>query len=154
MNQSVTGKFIALKRKQKNLTQEQLAEKLGVSNKTISKWETGKCMPDYSIVKSLCEELEVTVAELLDGGKAEDKSVRIYDDEQMLDLLRRIQELEKQKVMLTGVMLIVMGIAFQALSHTFGGSDFKDFLSGLLLGLSIAEMLVGVYVVGKSLTGR
>ncbi len=49
MNQLVTGKFIALKRKQKNLTQEQLAEKLGVSNKTISKWETGKCMPDYSI---------------------------------------------------------------------------------------------------------
>ena len=44
MNQLVTGKFIALKRKQKNLTQEQLAEKLGVSNKTISKWETGKCM--------------------------------------------------------------------------------------------------------------
>ncbi len=67
MNQLVTGKFIALKRKQKNLTQEQLAEKLGVSNKTISKWETGKCMPDYSIVKSLCEELEVTVAELMDA---------------------------------------------------------------------------------------
>ena len=154
MNQSVTGKFIALKRKQKNLTQEQLAEKLGVSNKTISKWETGKCMPDYSIVKSLCEELEVTVAELLDGEKAEDKSVRIYDDEQMLDLLRRTQELEKQNVMLTGLILIVMGIAFQALSYTLGGSDFKDFLSGLLLGLSIAEMLVGVYVVGKSLTGR
>ena len=154
MNQSVTGKFIALKRKQKNLTQEQLAEKLGVSNKTISKWETGKCMPDYSIVKSLCEELEVTMAELLDGEKAEDKSVRVYDDEQMLDLLRRTQELEKQKVMLTGVILIVMGIVLQALSHTFGGSDFKDFLSGLLLGLSIAEMLVGVYAVGKSLAGR
>ena len=92
MNQAVTGKFIALKRKQKNLTQEQLAEKLGVSNKTISKWETGKCMPDYSIVKSLCEELGVTMAELLDGEKAGDKSVRVYDDEQMLDLLRRIQE--------------------------------------------------------------
>ena len=154
MNQTVTGKFIALKRKQKNLTQEQLAEKLGVSNKTISKWETGKCMPDYSIVKSLCEELGVTMAELLDGEKAGDKSVRIYDDEQMLDLLRRIQELEKQKVMLTGVMLIVMGIAFQALSQTLGGSDFKDFLSGVLLGLSLGEMLIGVYVVGKSLTER
>ena len=154
MNQAVTGKFIALKRKQKNLTQEQLAEKLGVSNKTISKWETGKCMPDYSIVKSLCEELGVTMAELLDGEKAGDKSVRIYDDEQMLDLLRRIQELEKQKVMLTGVMLIVMGIAFQALSQTLGGSDFKDFLSGVLLGLSLGEMLIGVYVVGKSLAER
>ena len=154
MNQLVTGKFIALKRKQKNLTQEQLAEKLGVSNKTISKWETGKCMPDYSIVKNLCEELEVTVAELMDGEISEENSVRTYDDEQILDLLRRTQELEKQKNMLYGIMLIVMGIAVQALSYAIGGSDFKDFISGLLLGLSIGEMLVGVYVVGKSLAGR
>lgn len=154
MNQLVTGKFIALKRKQKNLTQEQLAEKLGVSNKTISKWETGKSMPDYSIVKSLCEELEVTVAELMDGEISEENSVRTYDDEQILDLLRRTQELEKQKNMLYGIMLIVMGIAVQALSYAIGGSDFKDFISGLLLGLSIGEMLVGVYVVGKSLAGR
>ena len=154
MNQLVTGKFIALKRKQKNLTQEQLAEKLGVSNKTISKCETGKCMPDYSIVKSLCEELEVTVAELMDGEISEENSVRTYDDEQILDLLRRTQELEKQKNMLYGIMLIVMGIAVQALSYAIGGSDFKDFISGLLLGLSIGEMLVGVYVVGKSLAGR
>ena len=154
MNQLVTGKFIALKRKQKNLTQEQLAEKLGVSNKTISKWETGKCMPDYCIVKSLCEELEVTVAELMDGEISEENSVRTYDDEQILDLLRRTQELEKQKNMLYGIMLIVMGIAVQALSYAIGGSDFKDFISGLLLGLSIGEMLVGVYVVGKSLAGR
>ena len=154
MNQLVTGKFIALKRKQKNLTQEQLAEKLGVSNKTISKWETGKCMPDDSIVKSLCEELEVTVAELMDGEISEENSVRTYDDEQILDLLRRTQELEKQKNMLYGIMLIVMGIAVQALSYAIGGSDFKDFISGLLLGLSIGEMLVGVYVVGKSLAGR
>lgn len=154
MNQLVTGKFIALKRKQKNLTQEQLAEKLGVSNKTISKWETGKCMPDYSIVKSLCEELDVTIAELMDGEMSEEKSVRTYDDEQILDLLRRTQELEKQKNVMHGVLLIVMGIALQALSYGISGSNVKDFISGLLLGLSIAEMLVGVYVVGKSMSGR
>lgn len=154
MNQLVTGKFIALKRKQKNLTQEQLAEKLGVSNKTISKWETGKCMPDYSIVKSLCEELDVTIAELIDGEMSEEKSVRTYDDEQILDLLRRTQELEKQKNVMHGVLLIVMGIALQALSYGISGSNVKDFISGLLLGLSISEMLVGVYVVGKSMSGR
>ena len=102
MNQLVTGKFIAHKRKEKNLTQEQLAEKLGVSNKTISKWENGKCMPDYGIVKSLCEELEITVAELMDGEVKEDKSMRAYDEEQIVDLLRRTQELEKQKNMLLG----------------------------------------------------
>lgn len=127
---------------------------LQVSRQTISKWETGKCMPDYSVVKSLCEELEVTVAELMDGEMSEEKSVRTYDDEQILDLLRRTQELEKQKNVMHGVMLIVMGIALQALSYAITGSDIKDFISGLLLGLSIGEMLVGVYVVGKSLTGR
>lgn len=78
-----------------------------------------------------------------------DKSIRMYDEEQILDLLRRTQELEKQKVMLTGVILIVMGIALQALSHTLGGSDVKDFFSGLLLGLSVAEMLASIAVICK-----
>lgn len=111
-------------------------------------------MPDYAVVKSLCEELKVSVSELMDGEEAEDKSVRVYDDEQILDLLRRTQELEKQKVMLTGVILIVMGIALQALSHTFGGSDVKDFFSGLLLGLSVAEMLLGIYVTARGASGK
>ncbi len=154
MNQLVTGKFICKKRREKNLTQEQLAEKLGVSNKTISKWETGKCMPDYGVVKPLCEELDITVAELMDGEEAEEKSVRAYDDELVMDLLRRTQELEKQKKLLFGFLLIVMGIALQALSHTFGGSAVKDFFAGLLLGVSIAEMLIGVYVLGRSIAGR
>ena len=154
MNQQATGKFIAQKRKEKNLTQEQLAEKLGVSNKTISKWETGKCMPDYAVVKSLCEELEITVAELMDGEMAQERSTRIYDDEQIMDLLKRTQELEKQKNLLYGFILIVMGIALQAFSHTFGGTAVQDFFSGLLLGISIGEMLAGVYVVGRALTVR
>ncbi len=150
MDQLATGKFILRKRKEKNLTQEQLAEKLGVSNKTISKWETGKCMPDYSIVRSLCEELGITIGELMDGEETEEKSVRIYDDVQIIDLLRRTQELEKQKTILYGILLIVMGIALQALSNTIGGSGVKDFFSGFLLGLSIVEMLVGIFVIGRS----
>lgn len=111
-------------------------------------------MPDYGVVKSLCEELEITVAELLDGEQSEEKSVRAYDDEQIMDLLRRTQELEKQKNLLYGILLIVMGIALQALSNTFGGSEVKDFLSGFLLGISIVEMLVGAYVIGRTITER
>ena len=103
MNQMATGKFISQKRKEKSLTQEQLAEKLGVSNKTVSKWETGKCMPDYSVVKTLCDELEITVAELMDGEKSEEKSVRTYDEEQIMDLLKKTQNLEKQKELLSGI---------------------------------------------------
>jgi len=154
MEQIAIGRFIAKKRKEQNLTQEQLAERLGVSNKTVSKWETGKCMPDYAVVKSLCSELKISVSELMDGEEGDEKSVRVYDEEQMLDLLRRTQELEKQKAVLSGVILIVMGIAFQALSHTVGGSDVKDFFAGLLFGLSIVEMLVGVYVTAKGASGK
>lgn len=154
MDQITTGRFIAKKRKEQSLTQEQLAERLGVSNKTVSKWETGKCMPDYSVINMLCEELKISVSELMDGEEADGKSVRVYDDGQILDLLRRTQELEKQKVTLTGIILIVMGIAFQALSHTLGGSDVKDFFAGLLLGLSVAEMLVGVFVIAKGFKSK
>lgn len=106
-------------------------------------------MPDYTVITKLCEELNITISELMDGEESDGKSVRVYDDEQILDLLRRTQELEKQKVMMTGVLLIVMGIALQALSHTLGGSNVKDFFAGLLLGMSIVEMLAGVYVIAK-----
>ena len=69
------GKFIALNRKNKGLTQEQLAEKLGVTNKTISRWETGKYMPDLSLLKPLSEELGITLNELLSGEKIEEQKI-------------------------------------------------------------------------------
>ena len=98
MNQTAIGSYIARKRREQNLTQEQLAQQLGVSNKTISKWENGKCMPDYSIIQRLCEVIHVSLPELMDGEDAAEDSMRVYDDEQILDLLRRMQELERQKI--------------------------------------------------------
>ena len=115
MNQTAIGSYIARKRREQNLTQEQLVQQLGVSNKTISKWENGKCMPDYSIIQRLCEALPVTLPELMDGEDAAEDSVRVYDDEQILDLLCRTQELDRQKGVLRGVVLIVLSIAGSAL---------------------------------------
>ena len=149
MNQTTIGSYIAQKRRAKNLTQEQLAEKLGVSNKTISKWENGKCMPDYSIIQKLCDALGVTLPELMDGEDAADSSVRVYDDAQILDLLRRTQELERQKGILYGLVLIVLGIACGAMSKATGGTDVQDFVSGVLMGLSVAEILAGIGIIGK-----
>lgn len=65
-----------------------------------------------------------------------------------------ISQKRKEKNTLYGIVLIVMGIALLALSHTLGGTALQDFLSGLMLGLSIGEMLVGVYLVGRSIAGR
>lgn len=151
MNQKAIGSYIARKRKEQNLTQEQLAEQLGVSNKTISKWENGKCMPDYSVIQKLCGALHVTIPELMDGEDAAEDSVRVYDDAQILDLIRRTQELERQKGILYGVALITLGIASSAMSGTVGGTDVRDFISGILMGLSIVEILAGIGIVGKKL---
>lgn len=151
MNQLYIGSFITKKRKEKNMTQAALAEQLGVSNKTISKWETGKCMPDYSVIEPLCKELDITVAELLDGEEKADNSVRVYDEIQVLDLIKRTQTLEDQRTILYGLLLIIIGLALLLLHYNIGGSNVKDFISGLLLGISIAEMLVGVYVVAGRL---
>ena len=154
MNQVAIGNFIGKKRKELNLTQAQLAEKLGVSNKTVSKWENGKCMPDYGIIQPLCAELGISVSELMDGEEQPQDSIRAYDDGQILDLIKRTQALESQRTTLGGVILIVLGIAICALSFSFGGSDVKDFVSGVMLGISCVAMLAGVYIVGSSLARR
>ena len=154
MNQITIGNFIEKKRKEQNLTQAQLAEKLGVSNKTVSKWENGKCMPDYGVIQPLCTELGVTVSELMDGEEQAQDSIRAYDDEQILDLIKRTQALESQRETLVGIILIVMGMALGAMSFTLGGSDVKDFFSGLMMGLSCGSMLAGIFVAVRSIAKR
>ena len=151
MNQTAIGSYIARKRREQNLTQEQLAQQLGVSNKTISKWENGKCMPDYSIIQKLCDVIHVSLPELMDGEDAAEDSVRVYDDEQILDLLRRTQELARQKNILYGLVLIVLGIASGAMSKTTGGTDVQKFIAGILMGLSAAETLSDIWIIGKKL---
>lgn len=69
MNLKKIGKFIAEMRKAKGLTQEELAEKLGVNNRTISRWENGENMPDISLYKPLCEILKISIEELVNGEK-------------------------------------------------------------------------------------
>ena len=125
-----------------------------MSNKTISKWENGKCMPDYSIIEQVCRELSVTLPELMDGEDAAEDSMRVYDDEQILDLLRRTQDLERQKNILYGIILMVLGLACSAMSATASGSEVQGFVSGLLMGLSAAEILTGIVIVGKSILKR
>ena len=108
-------------------------------------------MPDYSIIHKLCDALHVTRPELMDGEDAAEDSVCVYDDAQILDLLHRTQELERQKGILYGVALITLCIASSAMSGTVGGTDVRDFISGILMGLSVVEILAGIGIVGKKL---
>ena len=73
-----------------------------MSNKTISKWENGKCMPDYSVIEALCQALSITLPELMDGEDAAEDSVRVYEDEQILDLLMGLAVAE----ILSGIIIV------------------------------------------------
>ena len=149
MDQIAIGKFIFKKRKEQNFTQEQLAERLGVSNKTISKWETGKCMPDYSIIEHLCQELNITLAELLDGEEGE-KSINTYDSQQILKMMKETQDLKNKKLMLIGVVVSLFGIVFLIFSQLIGGTDIQEMLSGFALGISFPLMLLGIILIIRS----
>ena len=86
MNQEKIGKFISECRKEKQLTQEQLAVQLGVTSKSISKWENGNCLPDASKYKSLCEILGITVNELFSGERLSSETENEAKD-YLVDLL-------------------------------------------------------------------
>lgn len=98
MEQVKVGKFIAECRKKKNITQAQLAEKLNITDRAISKWETGKGMPDSSIMLDLCNELDITVNELLSGEKISMNNYNEKAEENLLEL-KRLDE-SKNKMLL------------------------------------------------------
>ena len=145
MNQKQIGRYIAEKRRIKNLTQAQLAEQLGISDKTVSKWECGRSMPDYALIQSLCKSLDISVSELIEG-----KNTALHE-RQLMELLRRTQELERQNGILHGVIMLIFGIALQALAPHFVGSPMQDLLSGIILGLSVGILLLGIYLIFQAM---
>ena len=112
MNQMKIGKFIAECRKQKGLTQMQLAEKLGITDKAISKWERGIAMPDSSIMLELCDILDITVNELLSGEKINMENNNQKNEQLLLDMAK---ELEKKNKTIWSSMWVIMIISITVL---------------------------------------
>ena len=96
MNQVKIGKFIAECRKNKNMTQAELAEKLNITDRAISKWETGKGMPDSSIMLDLCNELKISVNELLSGEVIKMEDYKKQAEENLLKMEKEREEKDKQ----------------------------------------------------------
>ena len=99
MDQVKIGKFIAECRKKKNLTQLQLAEKLNITDRAVSKWETGKGMPDSSIMLELCNELNITVNELLIGETVKMENYNRKAEETLLEMAKK-EEIQNKKMMM------------------------------------------------------
>ena len=112
MDQLKIGKFIAECRKQKNLTQMQLAEKLGITDKAISKWERGIAMPDSSIMLELRDILGISVNELLSGEKISMENNNQKNEQLLLDMAK---ELEKKNKTIWNAMWIIMTVSILGL---------------------------------------
>ena len=112
MDQIKIGKFIFNCRKEKGLTQEQLAEKLGVTSKSISRWENGNTMPDYSLLKDLCNELDINVNELLSGEKIKGNDYMNKSEENLIKLRKQIDKRKKVLTIISYVFMAIIIVAF------------------------------------------
>lgn len=110
MNQEKIGEFIAKKRKEKNLTQENLSENLGISINAVSKWERGICLMDMSLLKPLSKILGVTINEILSGEEISEKDLRNKTDENIINIteLYDLKAIQKGTVVFTIVLLLFL----------------------------------------------
>ncbi|MGN0553957.1 MAG: helix-turn-helix domain-containing protein [Oscillospiraceae bacterium] len=152
MEQKQIGSFIQANRKAKGLTQQQLAEIMGVSDKSISRWENGKTMADISLLPLLAQTLDVTIDELLKGER--NKPTEIIDSDKTIESLIDYQgQSEKQKsekvnkYIYIGNLLIIIAILnnhFDFFRFIFT-DNMAEFVSGALYGCGIMFDLMGLY---------
>lgn len=136
MNQEKIGKFIAKKRKEKNMTQAELASKLNVTDRAVSHWENGRRLPDVSLFKSICEIFDISLSELMNGEMI-DKDILKRTEENVIDTLNNNKiNKKKMKIIIYSLcilLLIILFILFKSIYHkidieyfTINNSDVKE----------------------------
>ena len=148
MDQIKIGKFIAECRKKNNLTQMQLAEKLNITDRAISKWENGKGMPDSSIMLDLCNELKISVNELLSGEVIKMEDYRKQAEENLLKMEKEREEKDRQLLNLEVVIGYFSSITFLILIFV---ASFVEMPSWLRLVLIVFGSIVFAVGVGKAI---
>lgn len=134
MNQEKIGKFISISRKNKNLTQEQLAEKLGVSINAVSKWERGLNLPDVSLMKELCDILNITLNELFEGKNLTNEEIISKSEKDIMSLMMTLKQLKIVEIFTQ--ILIGVGIAL-TISSGFILTKLNQKIIFIIIGLFI-----------------
>ena len=140
MDQIKIGRFIAEKRKEQKMTQVQLAEKLGITDRAVSKWETGKSLPDASIMLELCGLLGITVNDLLSG---EVVSMNNYNDKMEKNLIEAVRQKEQadKRLLSLEVLIGMISTAF-LISMTAAAAliPMQDWIRFLLIGIGVVAI--------------
>ena len=144
MDQIKIGKFIAECRKKNNLTQMQLAEKLNITDRAISKWENGKSMPDSSIMLELCNELKISVNELLSGEMIEMKDYNQIAEQNLLEMAKK-EEVQNKKMMFYEIVIGYMSsVTFLILLFTASFAVENIVARIILFILAFLVLIIGV----------
>ena len=151
MDQVKVGEFISTERKAKKLTQKELAEQLGVSDKTISRWETGNGLPDMAYLTPLCDLLKVSVNELLSGEKLPPNEYSMKAEENIMALLQENQKNKKSDRIQFAIGIVLLIVAMFMLKISMNGinnciENFLDFPSIIFVVLASVAC---VFISGK-----
>ena len=147
MDQEKIGKFIAECRKAKKITQSELAEQLGVTDRSISNWENGKNMPDLSLFKPLCEILEITINELLSGEKINKSKYQEKFEENIVNTINYTNKkiYKKNKVISEILLFFGLGLIFSAFSVFPSESSWGSIYS--IIGIIIS--MIGFSIINR-----
>ena len=143
MEQEMIGKFIPACRKEKGLTQMQLAEKLNITNRAVSKWETGKSMPDVSLMLDLCSILGITVNELLSGERIIMEDYQKKAEENLMELQAKKEKAQGEYNSILKILIVTFSSFFvlnMVLNYFFPEINFNNLLG--LPSIAIAAILL------------
>lgn len=144
MNQIKIGKFIAECRKKNNLTQMQLAEKLNITDRAISKWENGKSMPDSGIMLDLCDELKISVNELLSGEMIDINNYNEKAEQNLLEMKKQKEESDKEMLKLEMIIGYMSSITFIVFIFVASFIEMASIIRVLLIVLGSIIFAIGV----------
>ena len=145
MDQVKIGKFIAKCRKKVNLTQMQLAEKLNITDRAVSKWETGKAMPDSSIMLELCDALKITVNDLLSGEVVTMDNYNKELENNLLDMIKQKEQADKRLLSVEVFIGITATIVLFALIFVAAFIQMETWLKISLVAFGFILFLAGCF---------
>ena len=149
MNQQKIGVLLKELRKEKNLTQAELAEKVGVSNRSISRWENGMTMPDFDLLIELADFYEVDVREILDGER--NNTGRVVHKEEVL-LMAEYTNQEKRRLTRVVRWMFLYGLLALTANMLLEEMGIRTFLTGFLYGSVAGTMIIGILLTTKYMT--
>ncbi len=144
MNQIKIGRFISERRKSKGLTQMQLAEKLNITDRAVSKWENGKALPDSSIMLELCGILEITVNDLLSGEVVIVDNYNKELENNLLEMVKQKQRADKRLLALEYIVGGLLLIVFFALAMVASFVQMEEWLQITLILIGLLPLVIAV----------